>query len=122
MKSLLCTMVAIFVMGYSMRAQNVQQPHFISLTSNISSGVENQNLLVEWTSDASSDYWEVQGSTNGKSFMTIGMVLGGEPANIKAFTFKQKIQKIKPGLKYFRVLQIKKDSAIEVTNISLSVK
>ncbi|MEJ7626937.1 MAG: hypothetical protein WKF35_08750 [Ferruginibacter sp.] len=122
MKSLLCTMVAIFVMGYSMRAQNIQQANYISLTSSISSGIENQNLMVEWTSDASSDYWEVQGSANGKSFITIGMVLGGEPANIKAFTFKQKIQKIKPGLKYFRVLQIKKDSAVELTNISLSVK
>lgn len=115
-------MVAIFVMGYSMRAQNIQQANYISLTSSISSGIENQNLMVEWTSDASSDYWEVQGSANGKSFITIGMVLGGEPANIKAFTFKQKIQKIKPGLKYFRVLQIKKDSAVELTNISLSVK
>ncbi len=76
--------------------------------SNVTATVEKNNLLINWLGVAGDkDYWEVQGSIDGKSFSTIGMVLGENPAaNQKGFSFKMPVGKVKAGYKYFRVLQI----------------
>ncbi len=71
----------------------------------------NTSLQISWQSKTSdSNYWEVQGSTNGKDFSTIGLVMGADPKGSKgSFCFKQQSEKIKPGLKYFRVICIENE-------------
>jgi hypothetical protein len=80
----------------------------VSKMSKVTATVDNNNLLVNWRSvSGEKDYWEVQGSADGKNFSTIGMVLGENPAAEKpGFNFKMPVGKMKPGLKYFRVLQV----------------
>ena len=71
--------------------------------------IDNNIILINWTSSATNEnyYWEVQGSKNGKEFSTIGLVLGADPLlNGGVFKFKQEVAKMKPGLKYYRILGI----------------
>jgi hypothetical protein len=52
-------------------------------------------------------YWEVQASADGKTFSTIGLVMGADPKAEKGgYAFKQQKNKIKPGMKFFRVLHM----------------
>lgn len=119
MKHVLCTMAAIFIIGYSMNAQTADLANHSRGITNFRSSVENMDVLVKWTSNnnENSNYWEVQGSADGKSFSTIGMVMGADPKDVKTYTFKQKLQKIKPGIIYFRVMHIEKNATDEVSNI-----
>jgi len=119
MKHVLCTIVAIFVLGYSITAQ----VHGLSKDIlNVEATSKNQELFIKWAGNESDPgYWEVQGSSDSKSFTTIGMVLGTDPGNINTYTFRQKLKKVKPGLIYFRVLHIKNAVADE-SNIIQSVK
>lgn len=124
MKHVLCAMAVIFVMGYAMNAQTADLTHNSREITNFKASVENLDLMVKWTStnEDNSNYWEVHGSTDGKSFSTIGMVMGGDPKAAKTYTFKQKLQKIKPGIIYFRVLHVEKDATADVSNIIQSAK
>lgn len=59
------------------------------------------------TENAAVEYCEVQASKDGKNFTTIGFVMGANPAKTdNSFSFKQQQAKIKPGMIYFRVLNI----------------
>ncbi|MEO7047354.1 MAG: hypothetical protein ABI091_18775 [Ferruginibacter sp.] len=79
--------------------------------------IENSNLLINWNSSAEGqdNYWEVQGSKDGKTFSTIGIVLGADPAE-GGFKYKQSIAKVKPGLKYYRVLHVESDEKATASN------
>ena len=115
-------MVAIFALGYSMTAQTASLAQKSVEITNFKASYENTDLLVKWTSLLDANYWEVQGSADGKSYTTIGMVMGTDPKGTGSYTFKQKIQKIKPGLIYFRVLHIENDAATEIAGLSGEVK
>ncbi len=91
---------------------------------NLRASLVNNNLELTWgTATVEMDnYWEVQGSVDGKSFSTIGVVLGADPKTKgNSFSFKQGNNKIKPGLKYYRVLRVENEtSATASTLVSLS--
>lgn len=75
---------------------------------NVSAKIKNSHLVINWNcAAADNNYYEVQGSIDGKLFYTLGMVLGEDPsANNKSFSFKLSVEKLKKGVKYFRVLQV----------------
>ncbi|MCP9753413.1 hypothetical protein EGI32_20875 [Ferruginibacter sp. HRS2-29] len=67
--------------------------------------VDKGHLIVNWSSNQQANaYWQIQGSVDGKNYSTIGFVMGNDPAAQNNFKFKQPMAKLKPGLKYFRVL------------------
>jgi hypothetical protein len=88
----------------------------------ISAKIEKGDLMINWTGNQSSEgYWQVQGSTDGKSYTTIGMVMGQDPAKQNAFKFKQPVAKLKPGMKYYRVLLMESaETGIASNSIQLS--
>ncbi len=86
--------------------------------------LDENNLHIDWKSNKMDDanYWEVQASTDGKSFTTIGLVMGTDPKAARGYySFKQIKNKIKPGIKFFRVLHIENDdNAMASNTIGLS--
>ena len=79
-----------------------------STISNLTARVENNNIVINWNiSELNADYCQVQASTDGKNFQTIGFVLGADPkAGNNSFAFKQNLSKMKAGHKYYRVVSI----------------
>ena len=68
----------------------------------------NGQLLMSWQSANSNNEatFEIQASEDGVKFSTIGYVLGADPKGVRGgYAFKQQINKMKPGMRYFRVLQ-----------------
>ena len=73
-----------------------------SLTANVKDG----KLSVSWSANdkASANYFEIQRSDDGKTFKTIGLVMGPDPAqgNDK-YAFMQKMKKKDEGFAFYRV-------------------
>ena len=69
--------------------------------------MKGENIEINWKIAEGDlvNYWEVQGSRDGKEYIAIGLVLGPDPANNNGFKFKAKKSRVE-GLKYFRVLHI----------------
>lgn len=68
---------------------------------------KNKLLTVEWSADAGDacNYWEVQGSADGKGFHTVALVLGPDPGKKgEQYHFKGKITR--PDDQYYRVVHI----------------
>jgi hypothetical protein len=79
------------------------------VATNIKASVVNNDLLVTWNEANATEAgsWEVQGSTDGQSFATIGLVWGADPkATNHSFAFKQKNYKTQSKYKYYRVLYV----------------
>ena len=101
---------------------NAQQSDINNVVINIEglkATVNNNSLQINWKSYIYNDayYWEVQASADGKHFSTIGLVLGENPKGEKGqYTFKQTKNKIKPGMKFFRVLHIESDDRAVASN------
>lgn len=75
--------------------------------SKLTAHEKDSRIIIEWSADAGdeSNYWEVQGSTDGKSFSTIALVLGADPGKAgEQYTFKGKITR--PNDIYYRVVHI----------------
>ncbi|MFN8251353.1 MAG: hypothetical protein U0V75_05670 [Ferruginibacter sp.] len=95
-----------------------------SVFNNLTVSVVDNNIQVNWNmpADAAVNYCAVQASTDGKTFSTIGYVMGPNPkAGNNTYTFKQQLAKIKPGLTYYRVLNMGENenaTASEVVKIS----
>ncbi len=94
-----------------------------AISGNLKVSVENNSLVMNWNlADASTvNYCEIQGSEDGKTFTTIGYVMGANPAHDNSYSFKQTLSKIKPGKIYFRVLIIgadEKATSSEVVKLS----
>ncbi|CAN5842450.1 hypothetical protein BH11BAC4_BH11BAC4_24730 [soil metagenome] len=63
-------------------------------------------LNIEWSADGGneSNYWQVQGSADGKKFSTIAIVLGPDPGKTgEQYAFKGKLDKTN---NYYRVVHI----------------
>ena len=68
---------------------------------------KNRQITVEWSADAGDacNYWEVQGSADGKTFHTIALVLGPDPGKKgEQYLFKGKMTR--PDDLYYRVEHI----------------
>ena len=73
---------------------------------------------MNW-SNTSANYYEIQASKDGKTFTTIGMVMGADPKGAgNTFSFKQQMAKLKlkPGKAYYRVLLINNDQTTTATD------
>ena len=77
--------------------------------------VINNSLVMNW-SNTSANYYEIQASKDGKTFTTIGMVMGADPKGAgNTFSFKQQMAKLKPGKVYYRVLLVNADQTLIAT-------
>ncbi|MEO6489457.1 MAG: hypothetical protein ABIO04_05900 [Ferruginibacter sp.] len=92
---------------------------------NLHASVEKNNLLIMWNaSDAtSSNYCEVQSSEDGKTFSTIGMVMGADPKQThNGFAFKQDMNKMKAGHIFYRILTIDGNNKAFASNVFKATK
>jgi hypothetical protein len=96
--------------GLTLAAQDMSLQNQISIDG-LSVKQSNASLHISWQSTTGeNNYWEVQGSKDGKAFSTIGLVMGADPkGSSNSFSFKQQTEKIKAGLKYFRVIYMEKE-------------
>ncbi len=99
------------------KAEAQQRPNIEEFKANI----QGNNLWITWkcANVSEANYWEMQGSADGKSFQAIGLVLGGRPGNETEFIFKCNNSNINKDYKMFRVLQIQKDQTAVVYNAVL---
>lgn len=120
MKHILYTIGFILVINSGVNAQT-NLP--VTEIKDVKVFVENKDLHLSWSSDAhgTDKYWEVQGSSDGKSFTSIGIVLGADPATGN-YQFKQPVAKIKTGYKYYRVLHIESEDMATASNTILLTK
>jgi hypothetical protein len=122
MKHYITIISAMLMISISSKAQNnIESPAGVK---NFKVNLQNNQLYMDWSVDAreNSNYWEVQGSTNGKEFSSIGLVMGPDPSNENVFRFKQQLNKIKPGMKYYRVLEIRNDGIAFPSNVIRTTK
>ncbi len=88
--------------------------------SNLKVSVENNSLVMNWISEPTSttQYYEVQASEDGKTFVTIGFVMGTDPKqNNNACIFKQNLAKLKPGKVFYRVLDVENDGTATISDV-----
>ena len=109
MKQLIFLM-AFSCAGLNLAAQDMSSQHQISIDG-LSAKQSNASLQISWQSATSeNNYWEVQGSKDGKAYSTIGLVMGADPkGSSNSFSFKQQTEKIKADLKYVRVIYMEKE-------------
>ena len=99
----------------------------VNTTINISKLIayeKDDRLFIEWSTDGSNktNYWEVQGSVDGKNFSTIAIVLGSDPSKPgEQYEYKEKINS-KNQVAYFRVVHISSSGAKHQSNIIKPVK
>ncbi len=76
------------------------------------------SLVMNWKSgQPETSNWQVQGSEDGKLYITIGFVFGQDPSKKdNQFSFKQPVAKIRPGLKYYRVLLMESEDRAVASN------
>lgn len=78
--------------------------------------VINNALVMNW-SNTSANYYEIQASKDGKTFTTIGMVMGADPKGAgNTFSFKQQVAKLKPGKVFYRVLLVNNNLTATATD------
>ncbi|RYD70284.1 MAG: hypothetical protein EOP53_25685 [Sphingobacteriales bacterium] len=90
-----------------------------SVAKNIKASVIENNLVVTWNEANASETgsWEVQGSADGKSFSTIGLVWGADPkGNRNGYAFKQTANKVQSKYQYFRVMYVANSNTAETSN------
>jgi hypothetical protein len=75
----------------------------------------NNAVVMNW-SNTTASYYEIQASADGKTFTTIGMVIGADPkGDGTTFSFKQQVAKLKPGKPYYRVVLVNTDNTATAT-------
>ncbi len=95
------------------------------VANDLKATVVGKNLQLSWGASAGTigNYWEVQGSRDGKNFSTIGLVLGADPTSqTTTFTYKQDNNKLMPGMKYYRVLLVENETKAIASNMILLSK
>jgi hypothetical protein len=114
-------LIAFAIINVNAKAQSNNE---VASIQQLKVTIENGSLLMNWQSASVSNEanFEIQASVDGVNFSTIGYVLGADPKGVKGgYAFKQQMNKMKPGLQQFRVLQqINADTAIasEATGIT----
>lgn len=91
-----------------------------SIVNNLKLSVENNSLTMNWVvaDVAASNYCEVQASVDGKTFSTIGLVMGADPKQTNNnYSYKQGLKKLKPGHVFYRVLNIGTDGKAYASDV-----
>ena len=118
MKKFIYTM-SFILLAITVKAQN---PTIVTAglqAENVKATLVGNNLEVVWVKNAAAEanYWEVQGSIDGKNYSTIGVVFGADPkGNGSSYHFKQTNRKIQPGFTYYRVLHIENEKRAVASN------
>ena len=75
--------------------------------------------VVEWNTATAvtASWWQVQGSTNGKTFTTLAIVLGDDPKQQGTYRYTGKIRKGRRALKYYRLCCSGSSGAIQISKI-----
>jgi hypothetical protein len=115
---------AVFVILFSITFTNAFSQNNLAskpVTTNLKAIVENNNIVLNWNvaEAASVNYCKVQASADGITFYTIGMVMGANPEDAnKTFSFKQNLNKMRPGQVYYRVLNVEADETAYASNVA----
>ena len=124
MKQFFSTIAVMLVISFNLNAQQTNSKSSNLIIERLAAKIQDNQLLINWASAeaGANNYWEVQGSRDGKEFSTIGLVLGADPQEGNGtYKFKQQIAKLKSGLKYYRVLNVEAhDRAIASNTVSIS--
>jgi hypothetical protein len=106
-------LLAFAFMNTPVNAQSIETGRKENEVLHLQALIQESTLFINWESRSmkEDDYWEVQGSVDGKEFLAIGFVMGADPRGlVNSYRYKQAISKVKPGMKYFRVLHIENAS------------
>lgn len=98
-------LIAFAIINVNAKAQSNNE---VASIQQLKVTIQNGQLLMNWQSanEINDDNFEIQASLDGKTFTTIGYVMGSNPKGAKGtYTFKQTISKMKAGFQQFRVLQ-----------------
>jgi len=121
MKTSLRNCIAVLILTIASSTTQAQTANTsASPVNNLKLSVENNSLLMNWAvSDlTTSNYCEVQASADGKTFSTIGLVMGADPKQSNnGFSFKQGIKNLKPGQVFYRVLNVGTDGKAYASNV-----
>ena len=118
LRNIICvlTFSLIFTEAFSQNSQPM-----VEAVSNLKASVENDHIIINWntTDQAGSNYCQVQASTDGKTFKTIGLVLGADPKQSNnSFIFKQDLRKRKSGRQlFYRILAIDNNDRAYASNV-----
>ena len=96
-----------------------------TVITDLKAKVENDQVIMNWVATPQNvvSYWEVQGSRDGDEFYAIGLVLGPDPSQEgNKFMFKQKLSKMKSGLKYFRVFEVQGNGSLSFSDMIKTTK
>ena len=118
MKQFFYTMTFI-ALAIAVKAQSPSPGTAAIQAEQVKATLVRNNLEVGWVkhSKAEANYWEVQGSRDGKNYSTIGLVFGADPkSNGNSYLFKQANNKIQPGFIYYRVLHIESEERAVASN------
>lgn len=80
--------------------------------------------VVEWNTatTVTASWWQVQGSTNGKTFTTLAIVLGDNPRQQGAYRYTGKINSGKKAIKYYRLCYSGTGGTIQMSEIITTSK
>lgn len=94
-----------------------------TVISNLKASVENNRLVINWvvSETTSINNCEVQASTDGKTFSTIGIVMGADPKQANSFSFKQTLNKMKTGKVFYRVVNVETSGRSYTSNVVKAV-
>lgn len=120
MRQIIYTIAAVLLINFNTNAQQGLENKIPDMKiTGFNGKIENNNLSLVWNTNTTrqDNYWEVQASKDGKDFSTIGLVLGADPKQGKGiFRYKQELKKIRPGMKYYRVLHMEKGDWVMASN------
>ncbi|MEO6539238.1 MAG: hypothetical protein ABIT07_12610 [Ferruginibacter sp.] len=119
MKQVFSTIAVMLVISFNVNAQEIKSKPSNLVIEGLAAKIQDNQLLINWASEdaGANNYWEVQGSRDGKEFSTIGLVLGADPQQGNGtYKFKQQIAKLKSGLKYYRVLNVESNDRATASN------
>ncbi len=87
----------------------------------LTASADNRNVYLEWKGESTTDsYWVVEGGRSVAEMNVVGYVMGADPK--AGFRFKQELGRMKKGLKYFRVVEMRSERAIAASNVVMVAK
>lgn len=115
----ICLFVSFFSLSFANTFAQSAQAENPGVISNLKASVQNSNLVINWNAadNGTANHIEIQASEDGKTFSTIGLVLGADPKQANTYTFKQNVSKLKPGRTYYRVLTVDTNSMASASDV-----
>lgn len=86
---------------------------------------KNTKLIIDWSTDGAktTNYWEVQRSTEGTQFSTIALVLGPDPGQTNdQYQYMEKLNNAKNSNAYYRLRHINADGTEQISKVIQLVK